>query len=51
MFLQLALLPPLGHKVAIGIRGYPIASKLEDQIVFVVSVDKVTHTGLYNIDT
>jgi hypothetical protein len=30
MFLQLALLPPLGHKKAIGTIGYPIASKLED---------------------
>ena len=30
MFLQLALLPPLGHKEAIGTLGYPIASKLED---------------------
>ncbi len=28
MFLQLALLPPLGHKEAIGTLGYPIASKL-----------------------
>jgi hypothetical protein len=30
IFLQLALLPPLGHKEAIGTLGYPIASKLED---------------------
>ena len=30
MFLQLGLLPPLGHKEAIGTLGYPIASKLED---------------------
>jgi hypothetical protein len=30
MVLQLALLPPLGHKKAIGILGYSIASKLED---------------------
>ena len=30
IFLQLALLPLLGHKEAIGILGYPIASKLED---------------------
>ena len=30
MFLQLALLPPLGHKEAIGTLGYPIALKLED---------------------
>ena len=30
MFLQLALLPPLGHKQAIGTFGYPMASKLED---------------------
>jgi hypothetical protein len=31
MFLQLALLPPLGHKKAIGTLGYPIDSKLEDK--------------------
>jgi hypothetical protein len=30
MFLQLALLPSLGHKEAISTLGYPIASKLED---------------------
>ncbi len=30
MFLQLALLPLLGHKKAIGTLGYPKASKLED---------------------
>ena len=30
MFLQLALLPQLGHKEAIGTLGYLIASKLED---------------------
>ena len=30
IFLQLALLPLLGHKEAIGTLGYPIASKLED---------------------
>ena len=30
MFLQLALLPPLGHKKATGTLGYPIASKLEE---------------------
>ena len=30
MFLQLGLLPPVGHKKAIGTLGYPIASKLED---------------------
>jgi hypothetical protein len=29
-FLQLALLPPLGHNEAIGTLGYPIASKLEN---------------------
>ena len=34
MFLQLCLLPRLGHKKAIGILGYPIASKLEDQLAF-----------------
>ena len=30
MFLQLVLLPPLGHKEAIGTLGYHIASKLDD---------------------
>ena len=30
IFLQLALLPSLGHEKAIGTLGYPIASKLED---------------------
>ena len=30
MFLQLALLPSLGHKEAIGTLGYTIALKLED---------------------
>ena len=30
MFLQLGLLPPLGHTEAIGTLGYPLASKLED---------------------
>ena len=30
IFLQLGLLPPLGHKEAIGTLGYRIASKLED---------------------
>jgi hypothetical protein len=30
MFLQLVLLPPLGHKEAIGTLGYSIALKLED---------------------
>ena len=29
MLTQLVLLPPLGHKEAIGTLGYPIASKLE----------------------
>ena len=28
IFLQLALLPRLGHKEAIGTLGYPIATKL-----------------------
>ena len=32
MFLQLVLLPPLGHKEAIGTLGYAIASKLEDKL-------------------
>ena len=51
MFLQLALLPPLGHKKAIGTLGYPIASKLKDLLgLGHSSVDKHTHTGLYNID-
>ena len=30
MFLQLVLLPPLGHKEAIGTLGYCLALKLED---------------------
>ena len=30
IFLQLASLPALGHKEAIGTFGYPIALKLED---------------------
>ena len=30
MSLQLALLPQLGHKKAIGTLGYPIDSKLKD---------------------
>ena len=30
MFLQLVLLPPVGHKEAIDTLGYLIASKLED---------------------
>ena len=34
MLPQLALLPPLGHKKAIGTLEYPIASKLEDQLAF-----------------
>ena len=33
MFLQLALLPLLGHKEVIGTLGYPIASKLENYLV------------------
>ena len=32
MLPQLALLPPLGHKEAIGTLGHPIALKLEDQL-------------------
>ena len=32
IFPQLGLLPPLGHKEAIGTLGYPIASKLEDKL-------------------
>ena len=51
MLPQLALLPLLGHKKAIGTLGYPIASKLEDYLAFGhSSVDKHTNTGLYNID-
>ena len=34
MLPQLVLLPPLGHKQAIGTLGYPIASKLEDWLGF-----------------
>ena len=45
MLPQLALLPPFGHKEAIGTLGYPIPSKLED---IRVSTDR--NTGLYNID-
>ena len=48
MFLQLALLPPLGHKEAIGTLGYPIASKLEDQLALEhLSVDRQTDKHLY----
>ena len=43
MLPQLALLPPLSHKEAIGTLGYPISSKFED-------IRVSTHTGLYNID-
>ena len=32
MLPQLVLLPPLGHKEAIGTLGYPIALKLEDYL-------------------
>ena len=48
MLPQLGLLPPLGHKKAIGTLGYPIASKLEDQLHLYIQVS--THIGLYNID-
>ena len=53
MLPQLSLLPPLGHKEAIGTLGYTIASKLEDYLVTFVhsSVDRQTNTGLYNIDS
>ena len=54
IFLQLALLPPLGHKEAqlckeaIGTLGYPIASKLEDQLALEhLSVDRQTDKHLY----
>ena len=30
MLPQIVLLPPLGHKEAIGTLGYPVAWKLED---------------------
>ena len=51
MLPQIVLLPPLGHKEAIGTLGYPIASKLGDQLgLGHSSVDKQTHTRLYNID-
>ena len=43
MLPQLALLPPLGHKEAIGTLGYPIASKLEEYIAGHSSVDKQTN--------
>ena len=45
---QLALLPPLGHKEAIGTLGYPIASKLLG--LGHLSVHKHTNTELNNID-
>ena len=45
-----SLLPSLGHKIAIGTLGYPIASKLENYLARHHSVDKHTHIGLYNID-
>ena len=45
MFLQLTLLPLLGHKEAIGTLGYPIASKLEDELgLGHCSVDRQTNT-------
>ena len=51
MLPQIVLLPPLGHKEAIGTLGYPIASKLGDQLGLEhSSVDKHTHIRLYNID-
>ena len=51
MFLQLSLLPPLGHKEVIGTLGYPIASKLDDYLGFEhLSADRQTNTGLYGID-
>ena len=51
MLPQIVLLPPLGHKEAIGTLGYPIASKLGDQLAFGhFGSDTQTHTGLYNID-
>ena len=46
MFLQLALLPPLGHKKAIGTLGYTITSKLEFQLAEYLNGD----TGFYNTD-
>jgi hypothetical protein len=33
MLPQLVLLPPLGHKEAIGTLGYPIASKSEGMTI------------------
>jgi hypothetical protein len=53
MLPQLGLLPPLGHKKAIGNLGYPIAWKLGVGLVTFVHFgsDKETNTGLYNTDT
>ena len=52
MFPQIVLLPSLGNKEAIGTLGYPIASKLGDQLgLGHSSVHRQTHTGLYNIDS
>ena len=51
MLPHLVLLPPLGHKEAIGTLGYPIASKLEDQLHLYIQVltDTHTHTSAFII--
>ena len=52
MLLKLVLLPPLGHKKAIGTLGYPVASKMEDWLALEHSFgDGQTNTSLYNTDT
>ena len=49
MLLQLDLLPPLGHKEAIDTLGYPIASKLEDQLHLYIRVLTNTQTPAFII--
>ena len=53
MFLQLALLPQLGHKKAIGSLGYPIASfKTEGLVSIFQSSDRHidSHTDKHTPD-
>ena len=50
MLPQLGLLPPLGHKEAIGTLGYPHSLKTGGLVTFVhCIVHRQTNTGLYNI--
>ena len=53
MLPQLDLLPPLGHKEAIGTLGYPIASKLEDKLHLYIWVltDRQTPAFIIYINT